>query len=502
MELRRVGDPRPDGPEHTEVGASRWSAPRGSPGRASATSSATPRSSRSRSTASRSTAPPAHGHTPMLPPVLVREQAMYGTGFFPTDRSNIYALEADDLYLTGTSEVALAGFHMEEILEELPLRYAPSRPASAASRARRARTRAGCSASTSSTRSSSSASASPRRSGEEHERLLAIEEELVQALGLPYRVVNVAAGDLGDPAAKKYDIEAWFPSQQRYREITSTSNTTDFQARRLGIRYRAGEKRLETPHTLNGTAVTDRWLLALLENFARRGTRRACARSVRRHASKSKEDAWARAWLGRRSYGSTEAMNSTTRLRIVSAIALVVTSCGLAHVRASGCAEGDLPGRRAGPWPLHGQHRLDREAVPLRREHGEHGLGSAAVRLAGDAVRIDAEPRRGDACILSPGTHGFAPGVIFCHSPDNKIYEISADGATMTVFATLPAPYPPAADGALNGTTSGTSATGSWRRRAARARRRRPAEPSTRSTRPGRCRRSAATPEPGARTRT
>ena len=89
----------------------------------------------------------------------------------------------------------------------------------------------------------------------------------MQALDLPYRVVNVAAGDLGASASKKYDIEAWFPSQQRYREITSTSNTTDFQARRLGIRYRAGEKELETPHTLNGTAVTDRWLLAVLENF-------------------------------------------------------------------------------------------------------------------------------------------------------------------------------------------------------------------------------------------
>jgi seryl-tRNA synthetase len=107
----------------------------------------------------------------------------------------------------------------------------------------------------------------PDRSPEEHDRLLAIEEELVQALDLPYRVVNVAAGDLGASASKKYDIEAWFPSQQRYREITSTSNTTDFQARRLGIRYRVGEKGLETPHTLNGTAVTDRWLLAVLENF-------------------------------------------------------------------------------------------------------------------------------------------------------------------------------------------------------------------------------------------
>ena len=108
----------------------------------------------------------------------------------------------------------------------------------------------------------------PGASGDEHDRLLAIEEELVQALGLPYRVVNVAAGDLGASAAKKYDVEAWFPHQQRYREITSTSNTTDFQARRLGIRYRPeGQKGPEIVHTLNGTAVTDRWALAILENF-------------------------------------------------------------------------------------------------------------------------------------------------------------------------------------------------------------------------------------------
>jgi seryl-tRNA synthetase len=106
----------------------------------------------------------------------------------------------------------------------------------------------------------------PEDSRDEHERLLAIEEELAQALGIPYRVVNVAAGDLGGSAAKKYDVEAWFPSQERYREITSTSNTTDYQARRLGVRFR-GERGLETPHTLNGTAVTDRWLLAILENF-------------------------------------------------------------------------------------------------------------------------------------------------------------------------------------------------------------------------------------------
>jgi seryl-tRNA synthetase len=108
----------------------------------------------------------------------------------------------------------------------------------------------------------------PETSGDEHERLLAIEEEIIAALDLPYRVVNVAAGDLGASATKKYDIEAWFPHQQRYREVTSTSNTTDFQARRLGIRYRPeGQKGTEVVHTLNGTAVTDRFVLAVLENF-------------------------------------------------------------------------------------------------------------------------------------------------------------------------------------------------------------------------------------------
>src|SRR5207248_6477507 len=105
----------------------------------------------------------------------------------------------------------------------------------------------------------------PEESWDEHERLLAIEEELAQAVGLPYRVVNVAAGDLGDPAAKKYDIEAWFPSQGRYREITSTSNTTDFQARRLDIRFRR-EQKSEHVHTLNGTAITARAMIAILEN--------------------------------------------------------------------------------------------------------------------------------------------------------------------------------------------------------------------------------------------
>src|SRR5204863_1228381 len=107
----------------------------------------------------------------------------------------------------------------------------------------------------------------PEESAQFHERLLGYEEEIVQSLGLPYRVMNIAVGDLGASATKKYDVEAWFPSQQRYREITSCSNTTDYQARRSGIRFRAGQKQLATPHTLNGTAVTDRWALAILENF-------------------------------------------------------------------------------------------------------------------------------------------------------------------------------------------------------------------------------------------
>ena len=209
------------------------------------------------------------GFVPVLPPVLVREEAMYGTGFFPTEKSNIYALPEDELYLTGTSEVALAGLHMGEILEasELPLHYAGysvnfRREAGAAGKDTRGMFRVHqfykvemftfC---------------APGASADEHERILAIEEEILQGLGLPYRVVNVAAGDLGAPAVKKYDCEGWFAHQQRYRELTSTSNTTDFQARRLGIRARFDGKNLEPVHTLNGTAVTDRATLAILENF-------------------------------------------------------------------------------------------------------------------------------------------------------------------------------------------------------------------------------------------
>jgi seryl-tRNA synthetase len=206
------------------------------------------------------------GFTPVIPPVLVREEAMYGTGFFPTERSNIYALESDDLFLTGTSEVALAALHMGEILEELPLHYTGfstnfRREAGAAGKDTRGMFRVH-----QFNKVEMFVFTLPEASWEEHDRMLDLEERFVQALGLPYRVMNVAAGDLGASAAKKYDIEAWFPFQERYREVTSCSNTTDFQARRLGIRYRT-ERGLEHPHTLNGTMVTDRALLAILENF-------------------------------------------------------------------------------------------------------------------------------------------------------------------------------------------------------------------------------------------
>ncbi len=206
------------------------------------------------------------GHVPVLPPVLVREEAMYGTGFFPTDEVNIYGIERDALFLVGTSEVPVAAFHGGEELEGLPLRYVAwstcfRREAGAAGRDTRGMFRVH-----QFDKVEMFVYCEPERSREEHDRLLAIEEELVQGLELPYRVVNIAAGDLGASAVKKYDIEAWFPGQERYREITSTSNTTDYQARRLEIRFRR-DGRLEQVHTLNGTAVTARAMIAILENF-------------------------------------------------------------------------------------------------------------------------------------------------------------------------------------------------------------------------------------------
>ncbi len=212
----------------------------------------------------------AKGFVPVLPPILVREEAMYGTGFFPTEEMNIYKVERDELFLTGTSEVGLASFHMGEELDSLPRRYAGystnfRRESGAAGKDTRGMFRVH-----QFDKVEMFVFCEPERSAEEHEELLAVEESLVQELGIPYRVVNIAAGDLGASATKKYDIEAWFPGQQRYREISSTSNTTDYQARRLGVRFRRDGK-LEPVHTLNGTAMTARWLIALMENFQDEG---------------------------------------------------------------------------------------------------------------------------------------------------------------------------------------------------------------------------------------
>jgi seryl-tRNA synthetase len=211
----------------------------------------------------------------VIPPVLVREEAMYGTGFFPAERFEIYEVADEGLYLTGTSEVALAGLHMGEIIERdaLPLRYTGfsanfRREAGAAGRDTRGMFRVH-----QFNKVEMFSYVLPEDSWEEHERLLATEEALAQELGLPYRVVNIAASELSAAAAKRYDVEGWFPSQQRYRELTSTTNTTDFQARRLGIRYRTESGGTEYLHTLNGTAVTDRWALAILENFQDEGGR-------------------------------------------------------------------------------------------------------------------------------------------------------------------------------------------------------------------------------------
>jgi seryl-tRNA synthetase len=212
------------------------------------------------------------GFMTVLPPVLAGERAMYGTGFLPTEESNLYRLEKDDLYLTGTSEVALAGIHSDERLEEdqLPAKYAGfttnfRREAGAAGKDTKGMFRVH-----QFDKVEMYVFCVPEESQDIHEQLLANEEEIAQELGLPYQVMNISVGDLGAPAAKKYDIEAWFPTQQRYREITSCSNTTDYQARRLNIKFRR-DGNLEFVHTLNGTGATARALLSIMENFQDEG---------------------------------------------------------------------------------------------------------------------------------------------------------------------------------------------------------------------------------------
>jgi len=208
------------------------------------------------------------GFTPTVPPVLVRENALYGTGFFPDDAEQVYEIPNDDLYLVGTSEVPLAALHTNEIInmEELPIRYAGFSTCFRREAGTYGKDTTGIFRVHQFDKVEMFSFCNPEKSEEEHEFILSVEEELLQSLEIPYRVVDVCAGDLGASAAKKYDIEAWMPSQNTYREVTSCSNTTSFQARRLNIRAKS-EEETSILHTLNGTAIAvGRILIALIEN--------------------------------------------------------------------------------------------------------------------------------------------------------------------------------------------------------------------------------------------
>jgi seryl-tRNA synthetase len=213
------------------------------------------------------------GFVPVVPPVLVREGPLFGTGFFPAEREMIYEVPRDELFLVGTSEVSLAALHADEILasDELPRRYAGwstcfRREAGAAGRDTRGIFRVH-----QFDKLELFSFVHPQESEAEHERLLELQERILQALEIPYRVVDIPAGELGASAARKFDCEAWVPSQERYREVTSCSNTTDYQARRLGCRYRPEpDAQPVHVHTLNGTAIAvGRTLIALIENGQR-----------------------------------------------------------------------------------------------------------------------------------------------------------------------------------------------------------------------------------------
>ncbi|XVU25422.1 serine--tRNA ligase [Actinoplanes sp. CA-054009] len=209
-----------------------------------------------------------HGFTPSITPSLVKPESMEGTGFLGAHASEIYRLEADDLYLVGTSEVALAAYHSNEIID---LESGPSRFAGWSSCYRReagsyGKDVRGILRVHQFDKVEMFSFCKPEDAAAEHLRLLAMEEEMLAKVEIPYRVIDVAAGDLGSSASRKYDCEAWVPSQGRYREVTSTSNCTTFQARRLNIRYRDADGKPQTAATLNGTLATTRWLIPILEN--------------------------------------------------------------------------------------------------------------------------------------------------------------------------------------------------------------------------------------------
>jgi len=212
-----------------------------------------------------------HGFRPAIPPVLVRREAMENTGFLPTDEAQIYKLADDDLYLVGTSEVSLAAMHQDEFLEvaSLPLRYAGISTCFRRESGTYGKDTRGIFRVHQFDKVEMFSFTQPEASWDEHELLLARQEEIFQALEVPYRIVNIAAGELGASAAKKYDVEAWMPGQNDYREVTSCSNCTDYQARRLGTKIRT-ESGTRLVHTLNGTAIAvGRAIIALVENHQR-----------------------------------------------------------------------------------------------------------------------------------------------------------------------------------------------------------------------------------------
>ena len=210
----------------------------------------------------------AQGFVPVLPPVLVRESALYGTGWLPSADPNVYKLEGEDVYLAGTAEIPLGGLHGDEVLDAdaLPLRYVGFSPCFRSEAGAAGKDTSGMFRVHQFNKVEQFVFTRPEDSWDEHERLLANTEALVTELGVPYRVVVLPSGDMSKASAKTYDVELWFPSYGRFRETASVSNTTDYQARRLGTRYRA-VRDPEPVHTLNGTAVVDRMALAILENF-------------------------------------------------------------------------------------------------------------------------------------------------------------------------------------------------------------------------------------------
>jgi seryl-tRNA synthetase len=208
------------------------------------------------------------GFTALITPTLVRPEIMAGTGFLGEHADEIYYLPADDLYLTGTSEVALAGYHRDEIIDlnNGPLRYAGWSTCYRREAGSHGKDTRGILRVHQFNKLEMFSYIKPEQADQEHQKLLAFQEQMLQACELPYRIIDTAAGDLGSSAARKYDAEAWVPTQKDFRELTSTSNCTTYQARRLNVRYRTEDGKTAIAATLNGTLATTRWLVAILEN--------------------------------------------------------------------------------------------------------------------------------------------------------------------------------------------------------------------------------------------